>query len=659
MNKRIFLLILLVFILSTSLSSYGVTDPKNNDIIVIGGELNYPPYEFLDDDGDYRGFNVDLMNALALEMGIEIKLVPMDWVDAHISLQNGSIDAISGMNYNESRMSLYAFSNEYLKNSLVCFVKKNETEIIGIDSLQGHRVAVQRSDSAAYALADRGEIELVFVSDLDLAFDSLLKGEVDAVVGNKLTGLYIIQKNRNVDKIKIVGNDINYTSYGMAFNKDNIELKDRFNDGLNSLKKNGTYYNVYEKWFGKEIKPAWKGLLNILYGLSFVILLSATLVILFIRLNSILKKEVEMRTSDLTIANEELKENQQFIKESNRYKEQIINGIGSGIITFDKDGIITTLNTTCENILNINNVNFVGKKYDAVMLKSFIDIDNLEQCLRYEASFDYKETRYFKNHDEIVLSYMLEPLIDLSNNSIGAIITINDITEISKLRRQISEKDKMESLGTLISGISHEIRNPLTSIKAYIDLLPFKYDNPEFRSKITTQIPEEISRLNNLLTDLINYSKPKTLKKERFDIVQLLNQTIDIFESELESKNITINYLKNEEQYIYADLQQIKQIFINLIRNSIDSIDKNGIITTELILRGEKLFLNILDNGEGIKNEDLINLYDPFYTTKESGTGLGLSICFQYAKDNQASINISSNYGNWTKVELVFEVSQE
>lgn len=642
---------LLIILLFISSNSYCIDIDK---IITIGGEKNYPPFEYLDSDGEYRGFNVDLMKALALEMGVEIKLVPMDWVDAHVSLQNGSIDAIQGMNYNDTRLAMYDFSNEYLKNSLVCFVRKDESQILGIDSLKERRVAVQRSDFAAYALADRGEIEVVFFSDLDIAFEKLIKNEVDAVVGNKLTGLYILQKNRSIDSIKIVGNDISFTSYGMAFKKGNKELMNDFNQGLENLKKKGTYYNIYEKWFGKEIKPAWKDLLNTLYILSLIIFIAILINLFFIRINSILKKEVEVRTVDLKIVNDELKQNQQIIKESDKYKEQILNGIGNGLITFDKNGVITTLNKSCESLLNINSEEFIGMRYDEVGLENYINVDHLRECLKFEKQFSFQEKRYYKDNKENILSYILKPLFDLNNENIGAVITFNDITEISMLRKRLAENDKMNSLGTLISRMSHEIRNPLTSIKAYIDLLPIKYENVEFRKKITTEIPTEIERLNGLLTDLIDYSKPKKLKKENFDIVQLVNQIIDIFASEIESKGIDINYLDKSQKFLYADMQQIKQIIINILRNSIDAIKGDGVIRIDMEDRQEEIILSILDNGRGIADDDFNNIFDPFFTTKDNGTGLGLAICYQYAKENNANINIDSKYGEWTKVELIF-----
>jgi len=629
---------------------------KPEDVIIIGGEKNYPPFEYIDEEGEFRGFNVDLMKALALQIGIDIKLVPMDWVDAHISLQNGEIDAIQGMNYNDARFTMYDFSEEYLKNSLVCFVRKDDTEVLGLNSLTGKRAAVQRSDFAAYALADQGEIEVVFFSNLDDAFEKLIENEVDAVVGNKLTGLYIIQKKKIEDQLKIVGNDISFTSYGMAFKKGNTLLINEFNTALESLKKNGIYYNIYEKWFGKEILPAWKQQLKVFYTLLVIIIAVILLNLLFIRMNNILKMEVEKRTIDLKYVNLELKRNQRIIKESDRYKEQILNGIGNGLITFDKNGYIITVNKSCENLLNINGRDYAGRKYDETDLGSFVNIHQLEECLLEEKQFILQEKKYIKDGKENILSYILKPLFDLNNHNIGAVVTINDITEITSLRKRLAESDKMNSLGKLISGISHEIRNPLTSIKTYIDLLPKKYDNTEFRDKITKELPNEIERLNELLTDLINYSKPKKFKIEKFDLRLLVNQTLDIFRSQMDKQEIKVNYLEEQKIQIVGDKQQIKQIIVNVLKNSIDAIMVSGEIVLELKKDNDHVVLSIIDDGIGIEEEDIDRIFDPFYTNKDNGTGLGLALCYQYARDNDIDIQVTSSPGEWTKVELIFNM---
>lgn len=641
----------LIIIIFFSSASYCFGNEK---ILLIGGETNSPPFEFVDEEGEYRGFNVDLMKALSIEMGIEIKLIPMDWVNAHISLQNGSIDAIQGMNFNEARRAMYDFSDEYLVNSLACFVRKDESQIFGIDNLKGHRVAVQRSDFAAYALADIGEIEVVFFSDLSDAFETLLNKEVDAVLGNKLTAQYIIRNNRSENKVKIVGNEINYTSYGIAFKKGNEELVQEFNNALKIIKKQGTYNKIYEKWFGQELNPIRKYTRYIIYAITILAFAIFIIVTLFVRINNTLKREVEQRTLELTLANSQLIRNQQIIKESAKHKEQILNGIGNGLITFDNRGIITTINKSCEALLNIEGKDFIGKHIDKTDLNKYFDVENIKECLESERQFNYLEKKILVNNKEKTLSFILRPLFNLNNENIGAVMTFNDITELNILRKRLAENDKMDSLGIVVSGISHEIRNPLTTIKTYIDLLPLKYDNSGFREKITKQVPAEISRLNDLLSDLINFSKPRKLKKENFDLIQLVNHTIDIFAAQMTKKKISYSYLGEIEKFIYADKQQIKQIIINILLNAIEAIEENGVITINVDESQGSTVLSILDDGPGIKEDNLSNLFNPFFTTKHYGTGLGLATSYQYAKENDASINITSKYGEWTKVELIF-----
>lgn len=650
---RIITMLLILIIIFSMAASVAINDDK--DVLIIAGDKNYPPYEFIDDDGEYRGFNVDLMRALAIELGVEIKLVPMDWMGAHAALINGKIDAIQGMSFNENRAEIYDFSNEYLVNSQVCFVKKDNSIIFGLEDLKGRRVAVQRSDFAAYTLAEIGEIEVVFFSDLDEAFSKLINNDVDAVVGNRLTGLYNIQKKRIEDKIKIVGYELNQTPYGIAFKKGNQQLVKEANIGLENLKKNGTYQKIYEKWFGKEIKPEWKSLKYTLYFLSFIILLTMLIILFITRLNLVLKREVEKRTHELEMINKELEAKQLMINESNRFKEQVLDSLGNGLITFDKDGTITTINKNSESLIGIKKIGALGRKYNEIGLDEYFDMEKLKDCITFGTVYSLEEKTFYHNHRNITFSYTLSPLKGDEDVHIGAVLTYRDITEVIMLRNKLAEKDKMQSLGRLVAGIAHEIRNPLTSIKTYIELMPIKYDNKDFREKMTQQVPAEITRLNSLLSDLIDYSKPKKMKKEAFYLKDIIVQTVELFTAELDKKGIILKYNIEDNVNIYADKQQIRQIIINLLINSIESIEESGEISFSIKQDEDKIIMEIVDNGKGISEEDMDNLFEPFFTTKADGTGLGLSICYQYVKENNGQINIRSKENIGTTIELVFK----
>ncbi|MBZ2174838.1 hypothetical protein K8M07_06200 [Schnuerera sp. xch1] len=224
--------------------------------------------------------------------------------------------------------------------------------------------------------------------------------------------------------------------------------------------------------------------------------------------------------------------------------------------------------------------------------------------------------------------------------------------------KKLNQKDKMESLGRLVSGIAHEIRNPLTAIKTYIDLLPMKYDNEKFRAKITNQVPKEIDRLNNLLLELLDYSKPKEMKKEIIKFKELIDGIRELFITKLNKENIILN-CDIDDVSIYGDKQQVKQILINLLINSIEAIEGKGNINLIVKEEGNSIIVTIEDDGEGIEEKNLKTIFDPFYTTKPTGTGLGLFISYKYIKENEGEIKIKSKKGQGTRIDITFKKAEE
>lgn len=647
--KNIVLIIVILFLSSPSLAQY-------DDIIIIGGDRNYPPYEYVDENGDYRGFNVDIMRALALELGIDIRFEPMDWNDATKALENGEIDAIQGMSYNESRGKKYEFSEKHLENSLIYFVRKEDSFIFEIKDLEGKKVAVQRNDLAEHALSEVKNIDIAMFPDLEESLDKLISKEVDVVLGSKLVGSNIIRKKGYTEKIKKVGYEFNQTSYSIAFKKGNYKLRNEFNKGLENIKNNGTYQKIYEKWFGEEESATLKTFRHVIYILS-GILMTILIVFMFIyRINSRLKEEVRKRTNELNIKNKRLKEKQKTIEGNYRFKKQILDNLGIGLITFNKEGFITTVNKGCEELINMGQ-ELIGKDYLMGRLDIFFNIDKIIYCIQKEKKYKYLESTFVQNGEEVTFAYTIWPLYGDKDRHIGGVLTFRDITDVIMYEKKLNQKDKMESLGRLVSGIAHEIRNPLTAIKTYIDLLPMKYDNEKFRNKMTNQVPKEIDRLNNLLSELLDYSKPKKMKKENIQAKDLIDGVREFFIEELENKNIKLD-CHVDDVNIYGDRQQIKQVLINLLINSVQAIEDGGNIKLKLKEEGDLIVTTIEDNGEGIEEKDLKNIFDPFYTTKPAGTGLGLFISYKYIKENKGEVKISSKKGEGTKIDIIFKKRQ-
>lgn len=653
--KRFKLLSIIIFLFILSpLPSYS----DNVDTLIIAGDKNFPPYEFVDEDGEYKGFNVDLMRALALEMKVDIKLMPMDWLAAHAALLNGEVDLIQGMNFNKQRLEIYDFSNPYILNSSVFFVKDSETDQLNLNNLKGKIVAVQRSDFTAYILAEKGEIEVKFVSDLVEGFSELLHGRVNAVFSNKLTGVNILNKYNLSDKIKIVGDEINQMDYGIAVKKGNTDLIPEINEALANLKKNGIYIKIYEKWFGSldDNSKEEKMFMYTLIGFMFLTMIFSYF---SLKWNKRLKDEVDKRTIELNLANQELIINKGIINESDKFKEQIIDSLSIGLITFDNIGSITAFNSRAVNIFSINKEEAIGHTIAELGLDNYFDINHINDCIELEKGIQVEETIFNLNGKKYCYNYLISPLKASQNKNNGGVMTFRDITDEKNIRFELEQQGRMQSLGRMVAGIAHEIRNPLTSIKTYIEILPEKYDNPKFRQKITKQVPIEINRLNSLLKELLDYAKPKTAIIESFSLNELMYETVDLLKTSSGDKSIKFTTTMDQDIFINEEKDKIKQILINILLNSIEAIDITGSIEIKSSEDREFIMIEIKDNGIGIDEKSIDKIYEPFYTTKNSGTGLGLALCYQYLKERKGNIRVSSNKGEGTAITLYLKKRKE
>ncbi|WP_352419374.1 transporter substrate-binding domain-containing protein [Proteiniborus sp.] len=520
-KKQIIIFILIFAIFSITSIAYGVDETNlTSKVIRIAGDNNYPPYEFVDKDGNYKGFNVDIMRAVAIELGIEIELVPTSWERAIYLLREGEIDAIQGMTKTPLREEMFDFTQELVTNSQNIFVMNNTTHIAALEDLAGVKVSFQAGDVTDEILAKVPDIIPIEKENQKEAIDALFSGEVEAFMGNRLTGIYYIQKEGLAGEFKIVGEPMYVTQYCSSVKKGNIELLTELNKGIDDIKKNGTYDKIYKKWFGEEILESGRKWRQLLY-ISLLVLLVASIIIgIIIYWNRSLRREVENRAKEI------------------------------------------------------------------------------------------KELYELAKHD-----------------------------------------DKMRALGKLSAGVAHELRNPLTSIKVFIDMLPNKLDNPEFVEELTKIVPMEINRLNSLVNTLLDYSKPKVPVPKENNLKDILTEILVLLKQKINEKKIIVEE-SGTNIWFLADTSQFKQIMINIILNSIDAIKEKGIISITGRIEEKKAIIIIKDNGIGMSEDVLSKVYEPFFTSKKSGYGIGLSITHQLVKENKGEISIDSTEGVGTTTTI-------
>ncbi len=286
--------------------------------------------------------------------------------------------------------------------------------------------------------------------------------------------------------------------------------------------------------------------------------------------------------------------------------EKILESINSGVVVLTKDGIINEMNRATEEILEIKRKDILNKRYlDFPLLKELFSDLKIKENL--------KEKRIKIGKKEKILNLYVTPF-----NNEEILITIDDVTEEINLLEEKKRTEALKTLGIFTTGVAHEIRNPLTSIKGFTQILEKRLFDKEEEMKYITTILNEIKRLENLINDLLQYGRPSPPNKIQFYLSKVLKDSVSLLSDSLKEKNIVI-----EEDYSYDpkfnfDPKQMEQVALNLLLNAIESSDFNSKIFLKTKKYEEGVLLEVRDYGFGIKEEDKEkNFYSIFYNKRK------------------------------------------
>lgn len=599
-------------------------------ILRVAGDKQYPPYEFIDSKNNYRGFNVDVITAIALEQGFTVEFYPMEWYEAQQALLEGRVDVIQGMTYSAERAKKFDFASPIVINRQAIFVPRQVMTISSLSDLAGHKVAVQKGDIAAYAVGNIQGVEILNFATQEEAVNALVKGEVDAFVGNELTGWYILEKWRCLQNFKQVGEPFFETAYCPVVRKGDQATLDMLNQGLKRIKAKGTYDRIYRKWFGKSFIDAERNFrITLAAGIISFLLFLAGLYI-----NQSLRKKIEERTAE--------------IKAYADMQEAILRNTPTGIITIDHSGVVTTANPAALRILKRD---ILGQDFKNIGLFAFFKPEDVEGIFNFHNKI--QKTVTFANK---VLNISIDPVVEERNNVSCLLVTIDDITAERELARKNMQETRVRTLSTLAAGIAHEIRNPLTSIKTYIDLLPSKLTNESFRDKLLKVIPQEINRIEQLINELIDYARPRNPYPEVCNIEETLSPVVELIRTRCEEKGI-IFQVKLKGQ-VYCDPYHLKQIVLNLLLNSFNATSAGGRIALVSLENDGLTRIIVKDTGYGIPEEYLEQVFDPFFSLK-GGTGLGLALVKQMVDENGGFVKVTSRHGKGVRFEVWLPTSPD
>lgn len=235
---------------------------------------------------------------------------------------------------------------------------------------------------------------------------------------------------------------------------------------------------------------------------------------------------------------------------------------------------------------------------------------------------------------------------------------IMDISSIMESEKKLQHSEQLSVVGELAAGVAHEIRNPLTSLKGFLQLSASSVQNAKIYHDIMLS---EINRINLIVGELLLLAKPKEMVFQQTQLLPLIGTVVTIVKTQAILYNIEIRTEMDQDVKdikINCEENKLKQVFINILKNGIEAMEKEGEITIKINKQNEYIHITFIDQGKGIPEEELQKIGKRFYTTKENGTGLGLMISFNIIEHHNGKMNISSEVGKGTEIEIILPIHQ-
>jgi len=540
--------------------------------IIVGGDRAYPPYEFIDKDGNPAGYNVDLTRAIAEVMGIKVEFRFGNWSEIRSELQKQKIDLLQGLSYSDERAKNVDFSPPHTIVHHAIFARKETRPVKTLEELRGKKVIVFRDGIMHERLKKMGfGKDLILTPTPAEVLRLLASGQHDYAVVAMLPGMYLIRE-LHLSNLTPVAKAVVSEQYCYAVLKGNSALLSRFNEGLAILIKTGQYKEIYNKWLGVHDPPRVTTEQVLRYGAMILLPLLAVLAVTVLWSRT-LHKRVAERTTELA---QEVAERNRALEELRRHQDKLI------------------------------------------------------------------------------------------------------------------QADKMTSLGTLVSGVAHEINNPNGLLLLDIPILKRVHDDAgeileeHFRehgdfmlggvpfSEMRAEIPrilEEMQdgaqRIKRIVNDLKDFARRDDIgNKELLDVNATVHTALRLVEPTIRSatKHFATTYADGLPA-ILGNGQRIEQVIVNLVLNACQALpdaDKGVSISTAFEKERNMVVIQVRDEGVGIAAEHLPHLLDPFFTTKRGsgGTGLGLSVSAGIVKEHGGTLLFESTPGTGTTGTLSLPVPE-
>jgi PAS domain S-box-containing protein len=337
------------------------------------------------------------------------------------------------------------------------------------------------------------------------------------------------------------------------------------------------------------------------------------------------------------------------------FSENIVESLNVGVLAVDLEGVVEAWNSRMEQVFSVTRSEAVGKPLSELLPAELVQ--------EIEARGDgeqvtgiYKHRLQHRGH-ALVLNVSITPLVSKAGERIGRLLLFDDVTQREHMEEQVSQTEKLTSLGLLAAGVAHEVNTPLAVISNYIQMLAKQMPEEDPRHSIIEKIVKQTFRASEIVNNLLNFSRTGAGELGDIDVNKVVEETLSLVAHPLKTSQIqVVKQLSEGIPAVRGSANKLQQVFLNLFLNARDSMPTGGMLEVRTAAHNGSVEIEVVDTGNGIPREHIHKIFDPFFTTKPGGrgTGLGLSVSYGIIKEHAGKIDVRSAPGRGTSFHMEF-----
>ncbi|WP_078716462.1 ATP-binding protein [Paucidesulfovibrio gracilis] len=642
--------------------------PGDDTVLVIRGDANYPPYEYLE-KGVPTGFNVELIQAVARIMDMRLRIELGPWNRVRSQLESATIDGLTGMYYSPDRDRFVDFSTPFIRTYHSVFTRRG-SPVHSDKDLAGRSLLVQRGDIMHdFAIKRFPETNIVAVATQEEALRLLAMGYFDAALLATLQGLYNVDR-LTLNNIVAVGTPMEPRDYCFAVPEGHTQTISRLNEGLAIARQTGVYKELHDKWFGKFAPPSfwqrWRAAV-----LTALVVCVGFLVIALVWSWSLRKKVFE-RTSELQNELAERKVMETALEQSERRYRRLVENAGDAFFLVDTQGTIQDVNQAACDVLGFSREQLMDSPVSTYAPGYAQQTQEGWLSQLEDAATTFRTELVRKDGSQLPVEIKVVAFSEGEQRYIFGIV--RDISARLRIESELVQakedaEEANQAKSRFLANMSHEIRTPLNGMLGMLQLMRDTSLTQE-QQTYTREAIASCQRLTHLLGDILDISRIESkkmhIRQDSFRLPEELQTLETLFGPTARQKGLTLELSCDPKLDIalLGDPGRLQQIFSNLVGNALKYTENGSVyISAELLPRENEteypIVFMVRDNGIGIGEDALPHLFEPFmqedntYTRRHQGAGLGLSIVKRLVDLMGGRITVESTPGHGTTFTII------